>query len=328
MPDVRISVIITAHSRKIYLESALKSVINQTLDRNLYEIIVVKNFNDNYIDQIAIENKVISIFSDTEFLGLDKVLGIKASSGDILCFLDDDDQFLPKKLENVLSIFDTYPDLVFYRNNPVFFDEIGNRGQLIRGAIKLHNFVNPQYDQLKTLVEDRAAFNSSCISIKKSLVSERLDEFARIKNIVDYYLFILACNSRKRIIADTVELTRYRASGKLSTSRPSGNFVEFRTKTLRVKRSELADIETMSLADNRPEVQKIIACEIVYLRLYVNLFTDTANRKLLLLDGFRYLNCVFSMPTKYKPFFIAYSFIALLDKNLIQAIIYKSALYF
>jgi len=39
-----ITVIITAYNRRKFLESAIKSAINQTLPRKYYEIIVVKNF--------------------------------------------------------------------------------------------------------------------------------------------------------------------------------------------------------------------------------------------------------------------------------------------
>ena len=42
-----ISVIITAYNRKDFLFNAIKSVVNQTLDKKYYEIIVIKNFEDN-----------------------------------------------------------------------------------------------------------------------------------------------------------------------------------------------------------------------------------------------------------------------------------------
>ena len=41
-----ISVIITAHNRKEFLLEAVNSALNQTLPKDEYEIIVVKNFQD------------------------------------------------------------------------------------------------------------------------------------------------------------------------------------------------------------------------------------------------------------------------------------------
>ena len=49
-----ISVIITAYNRKEYLLDAINSVINQTLDKKYYEIIVIKNYNDSKIDDFNI----------------------------------------------------------------------------------------------------------------------------------------------------------------------------------------------------------------------------------------------------------------------------------
>jgi glycosyltransferase involved in cell wall biosynthesis len=54
-----ISVIIIAYNRKIFLKDAIKSVLNQSLDRNLYEIIIVKNFNDKDIDDFIDPNGIV-----------------------------------------------------------------------------------------------------------------------------------------------------------------------------------------------------------------------------------------------------------------------------
>ncbi len=47
-----ISVVITAYNRREFLKYAVKSVINQTLDKSLYEVIAVKNFKDPEVDKL------------------------------------------------------------------------------------------------------------------------------------------------------------------------------------------------------------------------------------------------------------------------------------
>jgi len=47
---MQISVIISAYNRRDFLLKTVNSVANQTLDKNLYEVIVVKNFEDKSID--------------------------------------------------------------------------------------------------------------------------------------------------------------------------------------------------------------------------------------------------------------------------------------
>ena len=47
---VKVSMIVTAYNRKDYLLSAVSSVAGQTLGKDLYEVVVVKNFEDKRID--------------------------------------------------------------------------------------------------------------------------------------------------------------------------------------------------------------------------------------------------------------------------------------
>jgi glycosyltransferase involved in cell wall biosynthesis len=45
-----ISVIISAYNRKEFLKNAIRSVYTQLLDKGLYEVVIVKNFEDKDID--------------------------------------------------------------------------------------------------------------------------------------------------------------------------------------------------------------------------------------------------------------------------------------
>jgi len=48
-----ISAIITAYNRREFIRDAVNSVINSVLPEDEYEIIVVKNFRDKYVDSIV-----------------------------------------------------------------------------------------------------------------------------------------------------------------------------------------------------------------------------------------------------------------------------------
>jgi glycosyltransferase involved in cell wall biosynthesis len=56
-----ISVIITAHNRRGFLLEVVNSALNQTLPEDEYEIIVVKNFEDERIDKFLEEHSVRNI---------------------------------------------------------------------------------------------------------------------------------------------------------------------------------------------------------------------------------------------------------------------------
>ncbi len=60
MENPFISVIITAYNRKEFILEALQSAVNQTLKRDKYEIICIKNFKDAKIDRYIKDNGIIN----------------------------------------------------------------------------------------------------------------------------------------------------------------------------------------------------------------------------------------------------------------------------
>jgi len=95
-----ISVLIPTYNRRNTLIEAIKSVLNQTYQD--FEIIIIDdgsqepvrkiidNINDTRIKYIYQENSGVSVARNT---------GLNFASGDFISFLDDDDRFLPRKLE-------------------------------------------------------------------------------------------------------------------------------------------------------------------------------------------------------------------------------------
>jgi len=101
-----VSVIIPTFNRAAFLKSAIKSALHQTYDD--IEIIVV---DDN---SSAPVHDVIKKLQDTRIkyirhkhnfgVSVARNTGIKASKGKYIAFLDDDDEWLPEKLEKQIEI--------------------------------------------------------------------------------------------------------------------------------------------------------------------------------------------------------------------------------
>ena len=85
-----ISVIITAYNRREFLLNAIKSVLSQTLDKKYYEIIVIKNFQDDIIDNFISENNIKGIISTDNSLGGKLIEALNVATGEIISFLEDD----------------------------------------------------------------------------------------------------------------------------------------------------------------------------------------------------------------------------------------------
>ena len=105
-----LSAIVTTFNRPDYLDAAVKSVISQT--RAVDEIIVIDDS-----DRTQRENKaVIKSFDDHRIILIAtsgcigsnpaRNLGVMAAKGDYIAFLDDDDQWLPNKVERQAAVLD------------------------------------------------------------------------------------------------------------------------------------------------------------------------------------------------------------------------------
>ena len=185
-----ISVIITAYNRKEFLLGAIKSVLNQTLSKDKYEIIVVKNYNDDEIDEFISKNNIKSILSNNKLVILD---GIKYSRGNILSFLEDDDLFLNNRLEYVYNLFNNDNNLVYYHNKA--------------------QFINKDNKNIKNMYKE-PDFNVSCISIKKEIIN--INNFAKIYSSADTFMYLSALESNKKIISNKSILSCYRVHNSLS----------------------------------------------------------------------------------------------------------------
>jgi len=88
-----ISVIVTAYNRRRYLPFALKSLEAQTLPRDKFEVIVVKNFEDRESDDIISRNGWKDLYEDSTYHGRKILAGLEESKGDVITFLEDDDMY-------------------------------------------------------------------------------------------------------------------------------------------------------------------------------------------------------------------------------------------
>ncbi|MBD0409529.1 glycosyltransferase family 2 protein [Pseudoalteromonas distincta] len=101
----KVSVVIAAYNRPDFLRKALESVIKQTVPA--FEIIVVDDYS-----KIDLQ-PVINCFSDQNIIYIKKAenkgvshsrnVGIKIATGDWVSFLDDDDEYLPTRIESNLN---------------------------------------------------------------------------------------------------------------------------------------------------------------------------------------------------------------------------------
>lgn len=110
----RVSVVIPTHNRSDLIERAVRSVLNQTFC-NLECIVVDDCSNDDTVSVVeSLDDDRITLIELEENRGASAArnAGIKVASGEYIAFLDDDDEWLPEKLEKQLDILENCGDSV------------------------------------------------------------------------------------------------------------------------------------------------------------------------------------------------------------------------
>jgi glycosyltransferase involved in cell wall biosynthesis len=213
-----ISVIIIAYNRKKYILDAIKSSLNQTLSNDKYEIIVIKNFKDDLIDKFIKENNIINIYSDEKTLSGKIVNAVKIAKGDVISFLEDDDEFNNEKLRKVYEVFKKYNSIpLYYYNNRSLINEYGKTIK----SLKFLRYKGVPVSDLKFipsktagLMKNLPSFNNSSISISRTILNEHLSELSLLSTpLTDLFMLAAALASQASVIIDNALLTKYRLHG-------------------------------------------------------------------------------------------------------------------
>jgi len=223
-----ISVIVTEYKKRGYLIHALRSVFNQTLSREKYEVIVVKNYEDKEVDDYARKNGAKIIISDEKWLGPKIAQGLEEAKGDIISLLEDDDAFKEEKLEIVYNIFKE-EKVSEIRNEAIYIDSYNNilsNPKIDNNIYKYYiNRFNYKYKKYFSML-----LGNSYISINKEFID---NDIKHQKIVVDVYLgFSAICKSKdKNVLLYGNPLTYYRLHTQ-NASKPRLQTLEERNKII------------------------------------------------------------------------------------------------
>lgn len=225
-----LSVIVTAHDRREFLKGAVESVLAQTIPRSDYEVVVVKILHDPEVDAwLEQQRPTVQVVTDASLgrLGQKLVRGIELARGEVICFLEDDDRYLPEKLATVAERFRDDPSLVYFRNRNRCIDAAGRPllGPYDRASD--HDIVIPSStrdDRLTvTFMRHYGAEGNSSIAVRRSLLLPHLKVLAGLTPSTDWVFFVSALASSGSLIVGVTPLSEYRLHDSMcqTSSRPS-----------------------------------------------------------------------------------------------------------
>jgi len=225
-----ISVIVTAYNRRRYLPFALRSLEAQTLPRDKFEVIVVKNFDDKESDGIISRNGWKDVYNDDPYHGRMVLAGLEESRGEIITFLDDDDMYTDNRLEEVYKAFTSFKRLVYFHNSQAIIDENGNvlerpslsknlagGSPIVVDVDKLRELVkryNVSVADLVLKIRVGADFNNSSVAVRRHIVESHAQLLKRLPASIDNFVLVSSLKAGGLMYFTDERLTLYRVHGE------------------------------------------------------------------------------------------------------------------
>lgn len=286
----KVSVLVSAYDRTVFLEHALRSILSQTIAPSLVETVLVTNLSPQALRESPAVSRLLDVLrvrianSDSRYFGTFRAVGIEQCHGDVVCFLDDDDVWDTRRLEIVSREFSQLDTLIYFHNSQFFIDRAGCRLSRGKGLELLHHFSVAKWPKsvslsaksalshLPTLANLDAHFNSSSIAVRLCVLREVLDSFKKVPSHDDTFHLVSAILADGDLRFDARPLTGYRIhDANRSTIRASAKQGQ-RGPTL-ARHPEVQAILTLDILklmareSGRTDVTRWLEREQAYLRL-------------------------------------------------------------
>ncbi|OJF90672.1 glycosyltransferase family A protein [Alkalibacterium sp. 20] len=216
-----ISVVIPTHNRADLLERAVKSVKEQTI-RDL-EIIVISDGSTDDTDLVV--NKMMEQDDRIHFItyktpqgaNTARNKGIEAASHDYIAFLDDDDEWLPTKLEKQLNVFQSNKDigLVYTGSNLIYVHE----------ETAYDNIPSESGDLAHKILFKNSIGTTSTVMVKKEILEKSGYFDTELAALQDYDLWIRVSQLTQIGVVEEPCINYYNYTGKKQISQQTSKYI-------------------------------------------------------------------------------------------------------
>lgn len=226
-----VSIVLTTYNRVNYLRQAIESILNQTYQN--YELIIVDNYSDydfkKFIESFD-SNKIHAFQNKNDgIIAINRNYGIKKAKGKYIAFCDDDDLWMPNKLELQVDYLESHKDIGIVGTALIFFGD-GIEKESVRYfkysskyEYFCRNFVTPSTVMVKNTYDVR--FNES-------------PEFNCAE---DWTLWMSLYILGYRLYQMPIPLVKYRISSQNLTKKNKNNIYLRGAKILRYLKKKFGD---------------------------------------------------------------------------------------
>ncbi len=232
----KISVIIPTHDRADILPRAIKSVQKQT--RPVDEIIVVSDGStdntEEVVEELAKNDERIRLIA--YYPGHNgnyaRNRGIEAATGEFIAFLDDDDEWLPRKTELQMDLFEKDPEvgLVYSSQNCIYLDSgITYQTQpMWRGDLSKRIFIRGEMG------------TPSQVMVRRSVLEQAGPFDLELTALQDYDLWIRCCLVTRVDFVPEPCINYYNSAKTNQVSANTENYIRSRLYIREKYRNEIA----------------------------------------------------------------------------------------
>ena len=241
---MKISVIIPTYNRIFFLKRSIDSVLEQSLKP--YEVIIVDDGSSDGTSTMIKKNypKINLICQENKGVSAARNIGIRASSGDWVCFLDSDDEWKKNKLSEQMLAIKKNTNYSFCHSN----EEWIKNGKKINQKKKHKKYGGDIFKECL----DMCRISPSSVMINKSVFDDIGFFNEDLVVCEDYELWLRICAHYKVLFVDEPLIIKYGGhEGQLSNSIES---IEY----YRIKALEYL-LSTEMTYENKKEAVKILA---------------------------------------------------------------------
>lgn len=125
---MNVSIIVPTYNRADLLGLAIKSVISQSCKD--WELLIIDDGSTDNTRSVVAEftqkdDRIKYFYQENKGQGAARNVGIQNAQGEFIAFLDSDDEWLPKKLEDQVAFLDKHPEYDFCYTADVIFHSDG-----------------------------------------------------------------------------------------------------------------------------------------------------------------------------------------------------------
>lgn len=205
-----VSVIIPTFNRLQMLKRAVASVLSQTFKD--FELIVVQNGEREdskvVVEELNRQGHAIRYVYETNPGGANaRNVGVREAKGEYIAFLDDDDEWLPSKLEKQVKVLDRDSEVGLVTCRGWDLDEAGR----VREEVPNHFLGNPTFFDLVSV--GNVVDSLSTVLVRKECF-DQLGLFEAAYTIANDYEFYLRVARTWRIVCLNEPLFRYYTHGE------------------------------------------------------------------------------------------------------------------